>query len=403
MRRVEVALCATLMSVAGCEQVTRIGGDNGACVPAEVQAAFDRSCGGASCHTAGGKAGGLALDAGQAATAIGRTSVGSPLPLVEIGNSAGSYLAQKIASAPAIQITGARMPEGFQSSNANQVADVNTILGWIAGGDFPDCSGAGTSDTGASTSDTSSDTGIVGEGLPCDVDDVFATYCRGCHGDPPVGGGFSLLTRDQLLGPAPTQPNATLGEQSILRMNDDASPMPPMPAARPSAEEIAVISDWVDAGMPAGDCMPGVDPFAVDPVCTSAKMWTGGNEESPNMRPGHACNACHDQMNEGPIFEVAGTIYPTGHEPDDCNGVASITVQVTDVNAQVVEVKSNAAGNFLLTASNAPPGFSPPYQIKVISAVGERAMSMLAPHGDCNVCHTQDGDENALGRIVAPW
>ncbi len=397
MRGFATLTCGVVVSMVGCQQVTRIGDGGGACVPAEVQAAFDRSCGGASCHTAGGKEGGLSLDAGQAASAIGRTAVGSPLPLIELGNTEGSYLAQKIMSAPTIRITGARMPEGFSSTNANQVADVNTILSWIAGGEFPDCGSGGTSDTG------STDTGNVGDGLPCDVEEVLATYCRNCHGDPPVGVAFSLTSRDDLLAAAPTNPDVSLAEQAVVRMNDDNAPMPPLPAARATAEEIAILSDWVDAGMPAGDCMPTYDPFAVDPVCTSGKTWTGGNRESPNMRPGHACNDCHDRENEGPIFAVAGTIYPTGHEPDDCNGEGSITVHVTDANGLVAEVKSNGAGNFMLTRGNAPSGFAPPFQIKVSSPVGERAMAMLAPHGDCNVCHTQNGDQNALGRIVAPW
>ncbi len=395
-RAFDRALLGLLALLPACEQLTPIGAGTDACVPAEVQAAFDRSCGGGSCHTDGGKAGGLALGNGEAAAAIDRASVGSALPLIAIGDTQGSYLAQKMVSDPATPITGERMPVGFQATNADQVADMNTILGWIAGGAYADC-GAGT-DTGPGT-----DTGTVANGLPCDVDAVLATYCRSCHGDPPVGTTVSLLALEDLLADAPSDPTKSLGERSVERMNASVAPMPPAPAARPSAAEIATVADWVAAGMPAGDCMVGPNPFDAAPVCTSKKNWTGGNEESPNMRPGHACNACHEQEGEGPIFEVAGTVYATGHEPNDCFGEPSILVQVTDANDQVVELEANAAGNFMLTAGGAPAGFGPPYRIKVVSDVGERAMSMPAPHGDCNVCHTQDGDENALGRIVAPW
>jgi hypothetical protein len=388
------ALAGLLVLVPACEQLTPLGGNGGECVPTEVQAAFDRSCGGGACHTAGGVAGGLALGAGQAAAAIGRASVGSPLPLIELGNTAGSYLAQKIMPAPTVAIVGERMPVGFQNSNADQVADVNTILGWIAGGEYAGCS----VDTG-----TGGDTGTVANGLPCEVDDVLATYCRGCHGDSPVGATFALMSLDDLLAAAPTDASKSLGEQSVARMNDDARPMPPAPAARPSTAEIAVIADWVAAGMPAGECTVGPNPFDALPVCTSKKNWTGGNEEDPRMRPGLACNTCHKKSGEGPIFKFAGTVYPTGHEPDDCYGESSILVRVTDANGQVAEVKSNSTGNFMLRSGDAPAGFAPPYMIKVISDLGERAMAMPAPHGDCNVCHTQDGDENALGRIVSPW
>lgn len=152
MRRIGFMIgCAVVLPA--CEQVTRVDDDGGgACVPAEVQAAFDRSCGTAACHTAGGMQGSLSLDAGQSALTIGKTAVGSPLPLVELGNPAGSYLAQKIVSDPVVAITGARMPTPFDPNNANQVADVNTILTWIAGGEF-ECAAAGTgTDTDASES-----------------------------------------------------------------------------------------------------------------------------------------------------------------------------------------------------------------------------------------------------------
>lgn len=360
-------------------------------MPAEVQAAFDRSCGTAACHTAGGMAGGLALGNGDAAAAIDRPATGSPMSLIVLGDTSASYLAQKITSTPSEAITGARMPPGFQTTNADQVADVNTILGWIAGGEFADCSGGTTGP------------GPTNDGLPCDVDAVLATYCRSCHGDTPIGTTFSLSTRDDLLAPAPSDAAKSVGEQSVARMTDDAMPMPPMPATRPGADEIAVISDWVAAGMPAGDCSPLPSPFDANPVCTSRQTWKGGNEEDPRMRPGHACNECHARAGEGPIFKVAGTVYPTGHEPDDCNGQPSSVVRVTDAADQVVELETNSAGNFMLTSGNAPAGFAPPYRLEVISDVGERAMAMPAPHGDCNVCHTQDGDQDALGRIVAPW
>lgn len=391
VRRLDGLLLLSLV-IPACDQVTPIG-DGGACVPTQVQAAFDRSCGGAACHTNGGVAGGLGLGNGQATSAIGRTASGSALPLIEFGNTAGSYLAQKIMASPSVAITGEQMPPGISASNANQVADVNTILAWVSGGEFADC---GTADTGT-------DTGTIDSGLPCEVDAVLAKYCRSCHGDPPIGATFSLLTIDDLLAAAPSDPTKSLGEQSVARMNDAARPMPPAPATRPSADELAIISDWLAAGMPMGSCTPAPDPFAGDPVCTSNKTWTGGNEEDPRMRPGHACIACHTQEDEGPVFCFAGTVYPTGHEPNECYGVQSILVQVTDAQDRVVEVKSNSAGNFMLEKDSAPAGFAPPYRVKVISDVGERVMAMPATTGDCNTCHTLDGSNDAPGRIVMPW
>lgn len=148
-----------LVLVPACEQVKKIDDGGGACVPAEVQAAFDRSCGTAACHTDGGMQGMLSLAAGQSGAVIGKTAVGSPLPLVELGNTSGSYLAQKITSDPVVAITGDRMPVGFSAANENHVADVNTILTWIGGGVF-ECADGSTGDT---MDPTVADSGSTGE------------------------------------------------------------------------------------------------------------------------------------------------------------------------------------------------------------------------------------------------
>ncbi len=268
----------------------------------------------------------------------------------------------------------------------------------------------GTSGPQGDSTDTTDTASVPGEGLPCDVDEVLSTYCRSCHGDPLVGTTFSLLSRGDLLASPPSDPGTTVGAESVERMLSEQLPMPPLPATPPSAAEIAVVADWVAAGMPAGDCMPDEEPspFDADPVCTSDIWWTMGDEEDPRMHPGLACDACHSgsrrgEEEEGPRFAIAGTVYPSGHEPDDCFGVPSILVQVTDANDQVVELHTNSAGNFMLESEEAPPNFAPPYLVKVVSELGERTMAMPVETGDCNVCHTQDGTMDALGRIVAPW
>jgi len=288
-------------------------------------------------------------------------------------------------------------PDGTSAESAGPTE------GGESSGDSLDSSGGGSS--GGSV-DTGNDTELVpGEGLPCDVDAVLTTYCRSCHGQPLVGTTFALLTRDDLLAPAPTDLGTTVGAKSVERMQNAALPMPPAPATPPTAEEIAIIADWVGAGMPAGDCMPDdtPSPFDADPVCSSDVWWTQGDEEDPRMHPGIACDGCHAEEGEGPRLVIAGTVYPSGHEPDDCFGLGSILVEVTDANDQVVELQTNSAGNFMLEDEDAPANFSPPYLVKVVSEMGERVMAMPVDNGDCNSCHTQDGTEDALGRIVAPW
>lgn len=152
----------------------------------------------------------------------------------------------------------------------------------------------------------------------------------------------------------------------------------------------------------------GEDPFAVEPVCSSDEYWTMGNHESPYMHPGMACQTCHATME--PIladrFPIAGTVYPTGHEPDDClgfDGVAMPTyVEVTTADMRVIQLPVNSSGNFHYDVLADGGLVMFPISARVVR--GDQVREMIAPQttGDCNSCHTQDGAQNAPGRILAP-
>src|SRR6185369_17553767 len=96
------------------------------------------------------------------------------------------------------------------------------------------------------------------------------------------------------------------------------------PSGSDGAVDVGVASgaDGRDAGT-AADSGAGAapDPFAAAPTCTSGMTWTRGDHGSSVMNPGRACLACH-AANHGPAFTIAGTVYPTGHEPDLCDGAA---------------------------------------------------------------------------------
>lgn len=152
-----------------------------------------------------------------------------------------------------------------------------------------------------------------------------------------------------------------------------------------------------DAGTSAdSSIVDGVD-FSTPTTCTSGATWTRGDRGSASMHPGAACIACH-KTERGPTFTIAGTVYPSGHEPDDCNGVAGgASVVVTDANGKVATLTVNAAGNFYSSTA-----LTPPYSAKVVKGGVERAMVATQQSGDCNSCHTLDGTNNAPGRIVSP-
>jgi hypothetical protein len=127
--------------------------------------------------------------------------------------------------------------------------------------------------------------------------------------------------------------------------------------------------------------------------------WTGGNRESASMNPGMACISCHSS-GEGPRFSIAGTVYPTGHEPDRCNssvGTDGARIVIIGADGQMVTLTPNAVGNF---SSNA--AVKTPFQAKVTYQGRERLMLTPQTSGDCNSCHTQNGTTAAPGRITVP-
>jgi cytochrome c553 len=261
-------------------------------------------------------------------------------------------------------------------------------------------------DAGPNGGSDGGDGSVSGDGLPCDVAMVLSANCTSCHGATLSGGApMSLVTYADLVHPALTNPSVTEAALSVSRVQNTRLPMPPSPAPMLSAADIAVLSNWVAAGTPPGTCMMGPDPFSVPPTCTSGSTqpaWVPGADGWLTMEPGNACIACHASQGEGPAFSIAGTVYPTGHEPTECNGSAStstdpVNVVVTDANGTSATLRTNSVGNFYSESYLVPP-----FTVEVDYQGRVRRMAMQAPNGDCNSCHTQDGASGAPGRIVTP-
>ena len=136
------------------------------------------------------------------------------------------------------------------------------------------------------------------------------------------------------------------------------------------------------------------DPLSAAATCTSESMWTRG--ENAQMRPGEDCIGCHTE-NGGPRFTIAGTVYPTGHEPDDCEGASGASIVIVDAQDHEYRLTTNSAGNFYLEQTIALP-----YRAHVVGPKGERFMVAPQSSGDCNSCHTQKGENSAPGRITLP-
>lgn len=259
--------------------------------------------------------------------------------------------------------------------------------------------------------DLGSDAGPGGlGGVPCDVSAILEGHCIRCHNGRPLAASKVPLTRyADLLAPAPDHESQTVAERALVRMRDPDDPMPPHPEAPLGADEVQTFSDWLSAGAPEGSCADGdaglleVDagpgPYDTPTVCTSDSYWTRGNHESPLMRPGGACIDCHTEEREGPRYSIAGTVYASAHEPNDCNGLSDgVTVVITDANGAEIHLTPNEVGNFDSGRTRIPM----PYRAKVLRDGLEREMHAEQTNGDCNHCHTETGIEDAPGRIMAP-
>jgi hypothetical protein len=246
---------------------------------------------------------------------------------------------------------------------------------------------------------------LDGRGLPCDVQDILVNHCESCHYSTNPS---RLITRDDLLAVSGSDPQLSVGEVAVERLKmTTKGMMPPADEARPTADQIAIFEAYINTGVPLDTCAtdvppPPEDPFDVPETCTSNSNWTGGNRESPNMNPGEACIQCHTREDEGPDLTIAGTLYATAHEPDDCNGQkgsSAVYIEIVDAADRVFKLTPNSAGNFMLED---PDQFSFPYTARVVSGDEERIMKEAQDNGDCNACHTQDGNDGAPGRIILP-
>ncbi|HEY8924488.1 MAG TPA: hypothetical protein VIU64_08910 [Polyangia bacterium] len=245
-------------------------------------------------------------------------------------------------------------------------------------------------------------------GIPADVQAFLAT-CTSCHGPTPLPGTPSLSTYAGLTAASAADPAQTNAERALARVQSATSPMPPDGLTPPDAAVIAALQGWIAAGYPTAACAApgaggtgGPDPFSVPATCTSGKTWSGGGEGSASMDPGRACISCHASTGgEAPNFAIAGTLYPTGHEPDLCDGTdgstAGAKVVITDAQGKVITLTPNAAGNFTYRG-----GVTMPFQAAVTYMGRERRMASSPPNGDCNACHTANGAMSAPGRIVLP-
>lgn len=264
---------------------------------------------------------------------------------------------------------------------------------------------------------------------PCEVNTLLWTHCVGCHSE--VGPGDGVFTSLEALRATPPDGGTqTWAERAVVRLHEPVFTMPPLGVPKLTPAEIALFTAWVEEGAKAKTCAPpplrsfGL-PTDGGVSCSSGIFWNNPADRSGavvashtgdgKMFPGRACIVCHDDFiargqDAGFDLWVGGTVYPTAHEANDCAGfpgppsageLPDLRVRITDANGVVYTRPVNSSGGFGVWPSIAP-NFKFPYTAAVLYQGRERRMSASQMNGDCNLCHTVFGAENAPGRIVIP-
>ena len=108
---------------------------------------------------------------------------------------------------------------------------------------------------------------------------------------------------------------------------------------------------------------------------------------------------------DGPrrAYFFSGTVFPDLHEQDLCHSPPPAGAQIEILDAQgnvTLTLTPGAAGNF--TSSAVVAGVPVPYRARLVANGLTRSMSAAQTSGDCNACHTEQGEDGAPGRLVWP-
>ncbi len=417
--------------VGGRGGTTGTGGSTGTVatgIPCDIQALLQTRCQG--CHT-------------------NPPLNGAPMPLLTYANLTAASLADPTMTFA--QRALGRMQAGTMPPAPNALAtaaEMTSMSNWIAsmyprgtcgtttgGGGAGGATGAGGAAGRGGAGGAGGTGGSTAVGLPCDVQAVFTTHCTTCHAATPNSGApMPLVTRANLTAPSLANAAQTFAQRAVMRMQGNPSFMPPAPGTPASTTEVTTVNNWIAAGYPAGTCgtttnPPPPDPLTLGPRCTSGVTWNPNDAGSPIMNPGLSCLSCHTGAgggggddsgggggNSGPgggggddnggggaaaaLYTIAGTVYPTGHEPDLCygaNGSNGALVVITDAANRTITLTPNQSGNFFYAGA-----VTFPVHAKVTYQGRERIMVAGQSNGSCNSCHTQNGASGAPGRITLP-
>jgi len=144
--------------------------------------------------------------------------------------------------------------------------------------------------------------------LANDVRDLLAGRCAGCHGADDPKHGISVLTRDALVSSGAVVPGDTDCELLEEVQSEDGKP-PEMPAggAPPlTADEVALLKEWVLAGAPAWESATPA-PVAA-PAPEPAPEPAPAPPEAPTFVPIEASSSRSDEADRGDLVVLDGGV-----------------------------------------------------------------------------------------------
>jgi mono/diheme cytochrome c family protein len=146
--------------------------------------------------------------------------------------------------------------------------------------------------------------------LPCEVSAILSQHCGSCHGQTTnFGAPMSLVTWNDLHKPSARRPDRLQHQLVLERVKNDASPMPPAPNPRLSADKIATLERWVAQGAPAGT--QACTPSAGNPDAGSD---AGPSPSSEVPKPAD-CQATYELRAHGGTGAEDTTPFPISSNP----------------------------------------------------------------------------------------
>jgi hypothetical protein len=135
----------------------------------------------------------------------------------------------------------------------------------------------------------------------------------------------------------------------------------------------------------------------------AAALGDDPGEEGPTHRPGQPCLVCHgaDYTPGEAVFVLAGTVY---REAEDAAGLEGAEVEVTDDSGDTFLVRSNRAGNFMMSVGEvdedrrdegwAGLGRAPQFPLRVtvrFEGAEQSMRNVIHREGSCAACHDRAG------------